>query len=96
MKLMLMNYHVILAGEGGGVKVGLGFTEDMALELRSSTEELDFHEPEPERKTKRKKLQQQQAVVVSQHFIKDKHKINKMETITNHLLFHGYYFNRYP
>ncbi|XP_014273341.1 neurofilament heavy polypeptide isoform X1 [Halyomorpha halys] len=57
----------LFGGEGGGVKVGLGFTEDMALELRSSTEELDFHEPEPERKSKRKKLQQQQAVVVTKY-----------------------------
>ncbi|XP_039294162.1 serine/arginine repetitive matrix protein 1 isoform X2 [Nilaparvata lugens] len=38
--------ELFAGGEGGGgVKLGLGFTEEMALELRSSTEELDFHGP---------------------------------------------------
>ncbi|XP_060530594.1 uncharacterized protein LOC132704552 isoform X2 [Cylas formicarius] len=35
-----------------GAKLGLGFKEDGALDLRSSTEELDFHDPEELRKTR--------------------------------------------
>lgn len=43
--------------------MGLGFTEEMAQELRNSTEELDFQDPtDIEVKQKRRKLHQQQAV----------------------------------
>lgn len=50
--------------EGGPVaKLGLGFTEEMAQELRNSTEELDFQDPtDVETKQRRRKLHQQQAV----------------------------------
>uniref|UniRef100_T1HC41 Uncharacterized protein n=1 Tax=Rhodnius prolixus TaxID=13249 RepID=T1HC41_RHOPR len=52
------------ADGANGAKFGLGFTEEMALELRSSTEELDFQDPEEnETKTRRKKLQHQQQAV---------------------------------
>uniref|UniRef100_A0A8D8YUS6 Uncharacterized protein n=2 Tax=Cacopsylla melanoneura TaxID=428564 RepID=A0A8D8YUS6_9HEMI len=55
----------IMGGESGGTgegeKLG-GFSEEMAQELRNSTEELHFHDVEGETKSRRKKLQQQQAV----------------------------------
>ncbi|KAI5699776.1 hypothetical protein M8J76_003080 [Diaphorina citri] len=55
----------ILGGESGGTgegeKLG-GFCEEMAQDLRNSTEELHFHDVEGETKNRRKKLQQQQAV----------------------------------
>lgn len=45
------------------MKLGLGFTEEMAQELRNSTEELDFQDPtDIEVKQRRRKLHQQQAV----------------------------------
>ncbi|XP_069681425.1 uncharacterized protein [Periplaneta americana] len=62
------------SGEGSGAKLGLGFKEEGAADLRSSTEELDFHE-EPgtvtereaqrrrERRLARQQQQQQQASV---------------------------------
>ncbi|CAB0021028.1 unnamed protein product, partial [Nesidiocoris tenuis] len=48
---------------GGSTKIGLGFTEEMAQELRNSTEELDFQDPEEETKSRRKKLHHQQQAV---------------------------------
>ncbi|XP_014242788.1 titin isoform X2 [Cimex lectularius] len=55
----------LFAGVEGasGSKIGLGFSEEMAMELRSSTEELDFQDPEEEKKTRRKKLHHQQQAV---------------------------------
>nr|XP_018898054.1 PREDICTED: serine/arginine repetitive matrix protein 2 isoform X2 [Bemisia tabaci] len=50
------------SGDGSnGVKLGLGFSEEMAAELRSSTEELDFQDPN-EIKRRRSTLQTQQAI----------------------------------
>lgn len=65
-KNILIKHSVEGGAEGSGAKLGLGFTEEMAMELRSSTEELDFQDPaENETRARRKKLQQQHAVSTS-------------------------------
>lgn len=53
--------NIFPGGPGEGEKLG-GFCEEMAQDLRNSTEELHFHDIEGETKSRRKKLQQQQAV----------------------------------
>ncbi|KAF6211595.1 hypothetical protein GE061_012108 [Apolygus lucorum] len=55
---------------GGTAKIGLGFTEEMAQELRKSTEELDFQDPEDEVKSRRKKLHHQHQAVGFIHVTK--------------------------
>jgi hypothetical protein len=58
------------SGDGSGAKLGLGFKEEGAADLRSSTEELDFHEEpgtvterEAQRRRERRLARQQQASV---------------------------------
>ncbi|KDR08901.1 hypothetical protein L798_00555, partial [Zootermopsis nevadensis] len=52
--------------EGSGIKLGLGFKEEGAADLRSSTEELDFHE-EPGTVTEREAQQRRERRLMKQH-----------------------------
>jgi curved DNA-binding protein CbpA len=52
--------------EGSGAKLGLGFKEEGAADLRSSTEELDFHE-EPGTVTEREAQRRQERRLMRQH-----------------------------
>ena len=53
------------AGDGSGAKLGLGFKEEGAADLRSSTEELDFHE-EPGTVTEREARQRRERRLIRQ------------------------------